>query len=101
MREQVSGPMAEDSSAPTTAAEPPTTRVRVRRLAERGRYDRAAVDAILDEGFVCHMGEADATGPVLIPPAYCRVGDLLYLHGAPANATLRQASPGMPVCVTV
>jgi len=101
MREQVSGPMAEDSSAPTTAAEPPTTRVRVRRLAERGRYDRAAVDAILDEGFVCHMGWAGENGPVVIPTAYCRVGDHLYLHGAPANATLRHASPGVPVCVTV
>jgi uncharacterized protein len=41
------------------------------------------------------------TGPVVIPTAYGRIGDHLYLHGAPANATLRHASPGVPVCVTV
>ena len=38
---------------------------------------------------------------MVIPTAYGRIGDHLYLHGAPANATLRHASPGIPVCVTV
>ena len=93
--------MAEDSPEPTAAPEAPTTRAKVRRLAERGRYDRAAVDAILDEGFVCHVGWAGEHGPVVIPTAYGRIGDHLYLHGAPANATLRHAAPGVPVCVTV
>ncbi len=81
----------------------PTDRVRVRRLAERGRYDRATVEAILDEGFVCHVGYVDpaSPGPAVIPMGYGRIDDRLYLHGAPANATLRQASSGMPVCVTV
>ena len=86
--------MAEDSPAPTAGAEAPTTRTKVRRLAERGRYDRAAVDAILDEGFVCHVGWAGEHGPVVIPTAYGRIGDHLYLHGAPANATLRHARAG-------
>jgi len=93
--------MAGDAAAPSAGPAPPTARVRVRRLAERGRYDRAAVDAILDEGFVCHVGWAGDSGPVVIPTAYGRIGDHLYLHGAPANATLRHASPGVPVCVTV
>ena len=74
---------------------------KVRRLAERGRYDRATIEAILDEGFVCHVGYAADAGPVVIPTAYARIGDRLYLHGAPANATLRHASSGVPVCVTV
>ena len=80
---------------------PSTARVRVRRLAERGRYDRATIEAILDEGFVCHVGVVVETGPVVIPTAYARIDDRLYLHGAPANATLGQASSGMAVCVTV
>jgi len=81
--------------------EAPTARVTVRRLAERARYDRSEVEAILDEGFVCHVGWVGESGPVVIPTAYGRIGDHLYLHGAPANATLRHASPGVPVCVTV
>ena len=87
--------------ASPSAPEAPSARARVRRLAERGRYDRAEVEAILDEGFVCHVGWVGETGPVVIPTAYGRIGDHLYLHGAPANATLRHASPGVPVCVTV
>ena len=98
--------MAEDQTGESTPEQTdlaPSKRTRVRRLAERGHYDRETVHAILDEGFVCHVGTLDSTGsgPVVIPTAYCRVGDLLYLHGAPANAGLRQASSGTPICVTV
>ena len=95
--EAVAGPGAQAAVRGT----PPTARVRVRRLAERGRYDRAMIEAILDEGFVCHVGVVVDSGPVVIPTAYARIADRLYLHGAPANATLGQASSGMPVCVTV
>src|SRR3972149_4127502 len=35
---------------------PPSPRTRVRRLPDRGAYDRATVDAILDEAFVCPVG---------------------------------------------
>jgi nitroimidazol reductase NimA-like FMN-containing flavoprotein (pyridoxamine 5'-phosphate oxidase superfamily) len=98
--------VAEDQTGESTPEQTdlaPSKRTRVRRLAERGHYDRETVHAILDEGFVCHVGTLDSTGsgPVVIPTAYCRVNDLLYLHGAPANAGLRQASSGTPICVTV
>jgi len=93
--------MDDEHQASTSAPGAPTARVRVRRLAERARYDRAEVEAILDEGFVCHVGWVGETGPVVIPTAYGRIGDHLYLHGAAANATLKHASPGEPVCVTV
>jgi uncharacterized protein len=98
--------VAEDQTgehSPEEVDTAPSNRTRVRRLAERGRYDRETVHAILDEGFVCHVGTLDATGsgPVVIPTTYGRIGDLLYLHGAPANAGLRQASAETPICVTV
>jgi nitroimidazol reductase NimA-like FMN-containing flavoprotein (pyridoxamine 5'-phosphate oxidase superfamily) len=89
------------AQTPTPAGSPSTARVKIRRLPERGHYDRSTIEAILDEGFVCHVGYAGEVGPVVIPTAYGRIGDRLYLHGAPANATLRRASAGVPVCVTV
>jgi len=79
----------------------PSRRARVRRLPERGRYDRATVDSILDEGFVCHLGVCSPDGPVVIPTAYVRVGDCIYLHGAPANYALRRAVDGDSVCLAV
>jgi nitroimidazol reductase NimA-like FMN-containing flavoprotein (pyridoxamine 5'-phosphate oxidase superfamily) len=72
----------------------------VRRKRERGTHQRAVVDAILDEGLLCHVG-VDDDGPVVTPMAYARVGDRLYLHGAPGNRTLRLLADGTPACVTV
>jgi nitroimidazol reductase NimA-like FMN-containing flavoprotein (pyridoxamine 5'-phosphate oxidase superfamily) len=79
----------------------PSERTRVRRRAERGRYDRATVHAILDEGLVCHVGFAIDGQPFVIPTAHARDGETLYLHGSPASRMLRNLSEGVPVCVTV
>lgn len=79
-----------------------TEGTRVRRLPGRGSYDRATIHSILDQGFVCHLGFVDDRGrPVVIPTAYARVGQDLYLHGAPANAALGVLAAGVAVCVTV
>ena len=76
-----------------------TERTRVRRLPERAAYDRDTVHAILDEGFVCHVGFVLDGQPYVIPTGYARVGETLYLHGSTGSRLgLR---PGMPVCVTV
>src|SRR5919198_3940106 len=77
----------------------PTERTRVRRLPERGVYDRATVHAILDEGFLCHVGFAVDGQPYTLPTSYARVGETLYLHGS--SGSRLGLRPGMDVCVTV
>jgi uncharacterized protein len=79
----------------------PSTRTDVRRLPERGRYDRSSIDAILDEALICHLGLASARGPVVLPTLFARVGDEVYLHGSPANAMLRGLRKGVDACCTV
>ena len=79
----------------------PTSRTRLRRRPQRGHFERATIHAILDEALVCHVGFADAGHPVVIPMTYARVGDALYLHGAPRNRMLGLLESGVPVCVTV
>jgi uncharacterized protein len=79
----------------------PSDRTKVRRLAERGRYDRDTIDAILDEALVCHLGFAVEGKPWVIPTIHVRVGDRLYLHGAPANHALKALASGIEACVTV
>jgi nitroimidazol reductase NimA-like FMN-containing flavoprotein (pyridoxamine 5'-phosphate oxidase superfamily) len=76
-------------------------RATVRRKSERGRYDRETIDAVLDEAFVCHVGFCTDQGPVVVPTAYARVDDVVYLHGAPANHALRTIGNGAPVSVAV
>jgi len=79
----------------------PTDRTAVRRLPKRGVYDKAEVYAILDEGFICHVGFAVDGQPYVIPTGYARLGDEIYLHGSAASRMLRTLGDGLDVCVTV
>ncbi len=79
----------------------PTDRTRLKRLPQRGSYDRDLVYQILDEGFVCHVGFNVDGQPFVIPTAYGRVGDKLYIHGSAASRMARVLAGGIPVCVTV
>ena len=79
----------------------PTPRTRVVREPNRGIYDRATVNKILDAGFICHVGFAVDGQPFVIPTSYGRDGDTLYIHGSAASRMLRNLSRAVPVCVTV
>jgi len=85
----------DDQTPPEDAAH------RIRRLPQRGSYDRAVIDAILDEGLFCSVGIATPAGPVVIPMVYARLGDAVILHGAPASRLLKAAAEGTPLCATV
>jgi uncharacterized protein len=79
----------------------PTKKTTLKRLPKRAVYDRCTIYQILDEGFVCHVGFVDSGQPVVIPTAYGRRGDMLYLHGSIASRMLRALASGIQVCVTV
>jgi uncharacterized protein len=72
----------------------------VRRHPERGVYDRAFIDQILDEALFCHVGFLDRGRPIVIPTIHARIDDTLYLHGSPASRMLRGIGGGVDVCVT-
>jgi nitroimidazol reductase NimA-like FMN-containing flavoprotein (pyridoxamine 5'-phosphate oxidase superfamily) len=78
----------------------PSVRTTVRRKADRGRYERDAIHAILDEGLVAHVGFTSDFGVAVLPMVYARLDDDLYLHGAAGNHMLR-ALDDADVCVTV
>jgi len=80
---------------------PVTARTRLRRLPERGVFDRAAIYRILDDAFVCHLAFAVEGQPFAIPTGYARLGDALYVHGSAASRMVRQLSAGLEVCCTV
>lgn len=87
-----------------TAAYTPTERTVPTRARERASYDHDLVHAILDEGYVCHLGFVRNGAPVVLPTLYARVGERLYVHGSSGSRPLRmagQADPGLAVCLTV
>jgi nitroimidazol reductase NimA-like FMN-containing flavoprotein (pyridoxamine 5'-phosphate oxidase superfamily) len=78
-----------------------TERTKVRRQPKRANYDRALVDAILDEALTCHVGFAIRGRPWVVPTIHARIDDRLYLHGAVSNHMLRALAGGIEACVTV
>src|SRR5688500_5614642 len=77
-----------------------TPRTKLKRAPQRGSYDRAALNAIVDEALVCHVGVVIDGQPRVLPTAHVRVGDALYVHGSRKNQ-LMTAMIGRPVAVTV
>ena len=84
-------------------SEPASERSTLHRYAHRAAYDRETIDAILDEGFVCHVGLCTDKGfPVVIPLAYGRDGDDVYIHGSAASRLFRGAKgEQVEICMTV
>jgi len=80
---------------------PATDRVRLRRLPDQGSHRREDLDAVLDAGFVCHLGLVVDNRPMVVPTTYGRMGDHLVVHGSAASRSLRTAGAPAPVCVTV
>ncbi|GLX51128.1 hypothetical protein Shyhy01_40780 [Streptomyces hygroscopicus subsp. hygroscopicus] len=92
------------SAETQSTAYTPTDRTVPTRDADQASYDKDVVHAILDEGYVCHLGFVRDGAPVVLPTLYGRVGERLYVHGSTGSRPLRMtgaADPGLPVCLTV
>ena len=78
----------------------PTDRTQVHRLPERGVYDRATIDAILDEALICHVAFNDGSGaPRCLPTIHARVDDTIYLHGSSGARAWKALRDGAEVCI--
>jgi hypothetical protein len=73
---------------------------RVKRLHERGSYDRAQIHALLDASMLCHVAYVIDGQPYCTPTLFWREGTRLYWHGSSASRMLRNQSEGEPVCLT-
>jgi hypothetical protein len=84
-------------------SDPASERTTLHRYAHRAAYDRPTINAILDQAIVCHVGlQTDKGFPVVIPLAYGRVGDIVYLHGSAASRLFRGARrSSVEICMTV
>ena len=80
---------------------PQTDRTTLKRLPKRGHYERETINAILDEGFICHVGFVVDGQPFVIPTGYARVNETLFIHGSQASRMLRSLAGGIDVCLTV
>lgn len=80
---------------------PKTSQNRVRRVPDRGAYDKATIYPIVDAALICHVGLVEEGQPIVIPTLHARQGDTILLHGATTSRLMRYAASGAPLCITV
>lgn len=78
-----------------------TERTKLRRLPNRGSHELEAIHAILDAGFLAHVGFSVNGQPFVIPTLYGRDEETLYMHGSAASRMLRELDGGVSACVNV
>ena len=78
-----------------------TPRTTLKRLHERGAYDRNTINAILDAGVFCHVGYVQDGQPFVTPTSYWREDNRLLIHGSSASRMVRVLAAGAPACITV
>jgi uncharacterized protein len=73
----------------------------VKRLPKRGFYDKETLYQILDQHFLCHLSWADERQPFIIPTAYGRKGETVFVHGSSKSRMLSALADGRPLCMVV
>lgn len=78
-----------------------TDKTRIRRLPERAVSDRDTINAILDDGLVCHAAYLTEDRPVVIPALYVRDKHRILIHGSNSMGLARAVRAGSPLSVAV
>lgn len=73
----------------------------VKRLPKRGHYDKATIFDILDRHFLCHLAWEEDGQPFIIPTAFGRKDETIYVHGSSKSRMLAALADGRPLCMVV
>jgi hypothetical protein len=71
------------------------------RQMNRGSYDKDLAYEILDAGLVAHCGFIHEGRPMVIPMAYARIGNKIYIHGASTTRIIKDNEDGVPASLEV
>ena len=74
---------------------------RLGRHPERGRGEREALDALLDEVLAGTLSTVVDGRPWVVPMLFARDGDRVLLHGSTGAGALRQVAAGAPAVLSV
>ena len=85
---------------PVTDGYPPSERTRVRRLPERGVYERDEIYPVVDAALTCTVAYLLDGRPHATATAHWRDGDRLYWHGSAASRFLKSVV-GTEVSVSI
>lgn len=78
-----------------------TDRNKVKRVPQRGDYNKETLYKILDAGFLCHVGFVINGQPFVIPTLYGREDSTIFIHGASTSRMITNLEQGVEVCLNV
>lgn len=78
----------------TKKAIPPSPRTQIRRVRERGHYDRETIESIAQEALICHIAFVDEQGVHCIPTACWVSHGHLYIHGSNGSRMIQALMAG-------
>ncbi len=78
-----------------------TSRTKINRLPKRASYDTNLIYKILDESFICQIGFKINGQVYIIPTAYGRKDDIIYIHGSKNSRMLKSFESGEGICVSI
>jgi nitroimidazol reductase NimA-like FMN-containing flavoprotein (pyridoxamine 5'-phosphate oxidase superfamily) len=78
-----------------------TERTKLNRISHKASHDVSDLYSILDDNLVAHVGLVQDGRPIVIPMAYGRVDDIIYLHGSSGSRLMRLLEVEPEVCVSI
>ncbi len=77
-------------------------RTKLVRGKDRAHYEKDSIYNVLDAGFLCHVGYVVDGEARVLPTAYVRIDDAIYLHGHLKNQMMNALLDGQlaSICVT-
>jgi nitroimidazol reductase NimA-like FMN-containing flavoprotein (pyridoxamine 5'-phosphate oxidase superfamily) len=78
-----------------------TERTKLNRISHKASHDVSDLYSILDDNLVAHVGLVQDGKPIVIPMAYGRIDDIIYLHGSSGSRLMRLLADEPEVCVSI
>ena len=78
-----------------------TKRTTLNRISHKASFEVSDLYSILDDNLVAHVGLVQDGRPLVIPMAFGRVDDTLYLHGSSGSRLMRLLHDEPEVCVSI
>ena len=75
----------------------------VQRYSAREVHERAAIEKILDNQYVAHVGfiDPDTHSPFVIPMGFARDNNRILIHGSSGSRIMMSLAKGIDLCVTI
>ncbi len=78
-----------------------TPRTKLNRLPKKGVYDKALINDMIDEAYVCYLGVNGENAPQVHATNHWRQGDELFVHGSTKNSLFQSLIAGQEACINI